>query len=110
MADPSELAHTAWEQALDALERDLEQAEEIIDRRESGQAAEILEWAVPDLSSRLPAALVERATQLAARQRVLIERLPDAIAAVRRQSAVTTKMSRSSHSPHQASVYIDTIA
>ncbi|MGZ4474488.1 MAG: hypothetical protein ACXVWW_02165 [Nocardioides sp.] len=108
MSDPTDAAVVEWTDALDALQRDLDLAEELLSDRQTAQEAEIVEWAVPELTTPLPAGLAERATELAARQQTLIEQLPDAIAAVRRQSSVSKKMNWSARSAGQASVYVDT--
>ncbi len=87
---------SAWTEALDALELSLEETERLL-RGEAPDAgtteALLTAWAPPKLEGPMPVDLRTRALELHHRQQELMRATADAAVALRKQAALTSKLS-----------------
>ena len=97
----------AWAAALDDLELTLVQIEQLLagDQQEAPTPAP---WQPPVLDSPLPPEMLDRATALLGRQRVLIDRTTAAMGSSRQHSALLGRMS-DANGPRRSehAVYLD---
>jgi hypothetical protein len=103
--------HAAWSEALDALELSLEETERLLrgDVPDPGTPAPAVEpWTPPVLEGPMPVDLRTRALELHHRQQRVIRAAAEAAASLRKQAALTSKLSagRSDATP----VYLDVTA
>ena len=104
MSRSESAAEVAWGDVLDALEADLEVAEEAADGLEVtvGRA-----WTAPVLDTPIPASLEARARALVTRQQGLSQELPTLITQTGQQLRATHHFSSSAR---RGSVYVDVSA
>jgi hypothetical protein len=87
--------HDAWAQALEALELDVQAAEQMITALHTGApapAAATAPWSPPSALPPLPASLRERAEALLGRQQAAAAGLALAATATRRQAQVAARL------------------
>jgi hypothetical protein len=98
----------AWEQALAALELDVEEAERMLhcarDGRETCVPAGLGSWAPPAGLGPLPESLAERAQLILARQLALIEDVASAAVRSRQHHEVARRMQAR---PHARPLFVD---
>ncbi|NUS50560.1 MAG: hypothetical protein HOQ22_05895 [Nocardioidaceae bacterium] len=80
----------AWEQALDELERTLDHTERLLLGADDLPAADA--WTPPVIPAPLPAAMLDRAVALNARQQLLISRTVAAMSDSRRNAALVDRV------------------
>ena len=95
-----------WEVVLDRLELDLAHAEGLLDDP-TGSPTPPEPWVVPTLSGPIPAALVDRAREIHARQRLLQEELARTVNAARRQHRFADRVSKATAPSADQAVYVD---
>ena len=95
-----------WEVVLDRLELDLAHAEGLLDDP-AGSPAAPEPWVVPTLSGPIPAALVGRAREIHARQRLLQEELATAVGVAGRQHRFADRVSSATAPSTPQAVYVD---
>jgi hypothetical protein len=98
-----------WVEALDRLELDVEQAEQMlthasVSAARAGQAAE-QRWVAPVSFGPLPESLYERAMQVNARQLEVARKIVLALGATRRESDLAHRLSPNGH--HATPMYVD---
>jgi hypothetical protein len=100
-AEPTDDWQLAWEQALAALELDVEDAERMLqsarDGRETAVPAGLGSWAPPAGLGPLPESLAERAQVVLARQLALIEDVASAAVRSRQHHEVARRMQPTAH-------------
>jgi hypothetical protein len=100
---------TTWEQALDELERHLQEAEALL----RGDAEEISRetWEKPHGLGPIPEHLVDRAMRLRERQAIVIAAIPRVLTEKRQQRRVAERLEQGSvRSASAAAVYVDVTA
>lgn len=97
-----------WEQALDALERHIRDAEALLD----GDAEELKvgQWAKPHGLGPMPTHLVDRAMALRARQATLLAVIPVVLAENRKQRQMAARMDTAPGRRRADAVYVDVSA
>lgn len=97
-----------WEQALDALEHHIRDAEALL----NGDAEEldISEWTKPHGLGPMPAHLVDRAMALRARQATLMAVIPVVLAENRKQRQMAARMDTAPDRRRADAVYVDVSA
>jgi hypothetical protein len=102
---------SAWAAALDELELTLDETERLF-RGEAGEASDagtaVATWAPPALEGPIPVDLRTRALALHHRQQQVLRAAAEAAAGLRRQAALTSRMSTATHEPRP--VYLDITA
>lgn len=98
----------AWEVALDRLELDLVRMERALGVGEFVDDG--TSWEVPGKYGPMPGELRERAEELVARQRSVIETLRERMATTLRQRAVVETIARAAETPEPRAAYIDMTA
>lgn len=99
---------SAWRAALDALELTLDETERLLrgEAPQDGTAQDALTaWAPPPLEGPMPIDLRTRALELHHRQQQLIKATAEAATALRKQRALTSRMSTARAEPNP--VYLD---
>lgn len=98
----------AWEQALAALELDIDAAEQMLqsahEGRETGVPAGLGSWAPPAGLGPLPESLAQRAQLVLARQLALIEDVASAAVRSRQHHEVARRMQAT---PHPRPLFVD---
>jgi hypothetical protein len=94
---------SAWVAALDELELSLDESEALLRGEAPGTAA--APWAPPTLEGPMPVDLRTRALALHHRQQQLMRATAEAAVALRRQAALTSRMSTARGEP--SPIYLD---
>jgi hypothetical protein len=98
---------SAWAAALDELELSLDDTERLL-RGEDPAGTTIAHWAPPALEGPMPVDLRTRALALHNRQQQVLRATAEAASALRRQAALTSRMSTGPTDP--SPVYLDITA
>ncbi|MGN6612427.1 MAG: hypothetical protein ACTHLJ_11680 [Angustibacter sp.] len=105
---PADCWQEAWEQALAALELDIEDAERILQAARAGHESPMPvglgSWAPPAGLGPLPESLAERAQLVLARQLALIEDVASAAVRSRQHHEVARRMQAT---PHPRPLFVD---
>lgn len=99
---------SAWAAALDDLELTLDRTERLLHGEDPDGGTTIAPWAAPALEGPMPLDLRTRALALHHRQLQVLRAATEASAALRRQAALTSRMSTGSSEPRP--VYLDITA
>lgn len=105
--EPAASCRDPWREALDAVERDVAGAEELLRRLHEGldvpEATVSQQWTPPHLDGPLPSELLDRALALLRRQREVGVRLAEAMVQSRSERRVLTKLEPAERPP----VFVD---
>lgn len=99
---------SAWAAALDELELSLDETERLLDGGDPDRGTTVAPWAPPALVGPMPVDLRTRALALHHRQQQLLQATAQAANGLRRQAALTSRMSTGSAEP--SPVYLDVTA
>ena len=99
---------SAWAAALDELELSLDQTERLLRGEDPDSGTAAAPWAPPALEGAMPVDLRTRALALHHRQQQVIRATAEAATALRRQAALTSRMSTAPNEP--GPVYLDITA
>lgn len=97
-----------WEQALDALEHHIRDAETLLNG--DAEELEVGEWLRPQGLGPMPAHLVDRAMALRARQATLLAVIPVVLAENRKQRQMAARMDTAPGGRRAEAVYVDVSA
>lgn len=93
-----------WEIELDRLELDVMRVERAL-RQDDAVRTDV--WSVPTLPGPLPAELVDRALQLAARQDACLDEMEQRLGRAARQHAMAVAISRATVPDQCVPIYVD---
>jgi hypothetical protein len=99
---------SAWAAALDELELSLDQTEWLLRGEDPGSGTTAAPWAPPVLEGPMPVDLRTRALALHHRQQRILRATAEAASGLRRQAALTSRMSTGPAEP--SPVYLDITA
>lgn len=99
---------SAWAAALDELELSLDETERLLNGELPDPGTTAAPWAPPALEGPMPVDLRTRALALHHRQQQLLHATAEAAVALRRQAALTSRMSTARSEP--SPVYLDITA
>lgn len=99
---------STWEQALDALEHHIRDAEALL--HGDAEEIELGDWVKPHGLGPMPAHLVDRAMTLRARQTALMALIPVVLAENRKQRQMAARMDTTPSRRRADAVYVDVSA